>query len=37
MKFRCLECGREYRVSDYAEEIDAQTWHVIGTRSCDRG
>ncbi|MFN3481131.1 MAG: hypothetical protein ACK415_12220 [Thermodesulfovibrionales bacterium] len=33
---RCTSCGRDYRISEYLDEIDEQTWEKISGRSCDR-
>ncbi|MGB9891782.1 hypothetical protein [Thermodesulfovibrio yellowstonii] len=32
----CSECGAEFKVSEYLEDIDEETWEIISRRSCDR-
>ncbi|MCS7203068.1 MAG: hypothetical protein NZ809_01265 [Thermodesulfovibrio sp.] len=32
----CNECGAEFKISDYLDEIDEETWDMISRRSCDR-
>jgi hypothetical protein len=31
-----MECGKEYKISDYIGEIDEETWERISLRPCNR-
>jgi hypothetical protein len=31
-----MECGREFNVSEYIDEIDSDTWDKIALRPCNR-
>ncbi|WP_460176005.1 hypothetical protein [Thermodesulfovibrio hydrogeniphilus] len=32
----CKDCGAEFKISQYKDEIDEETWELISRRSCDR-
>jgi len=31
-----MECGKEYQIKKYLDEIDEKTWDKISLRPCDR-
>jgi len=31
-----MECGKEFKISEYVDEIDAETWDKIALRPCNR-
>ncbi|WP_444548857.1 hypothetical protein [Candidatus Magnetomonas plexicatena] len=35
MELRCMECGARFLLSEYIDEIDANTWNYLSNRPCD--
>jgi hypothetical protein len=31
-----MECGKEYPIKEYLDEIDEETWEIISFRQCNR-
>ncbi|MFZ5998243.1 MAG: hypothetical protein ACOYW7_12260 [Nitrospirota bacterium] len=36
MTLRCTACGRSYRISEYIDDIDGDTWDQIAQRPSNR-
>lgn len=36
VRLGCAECGRQFEINDYIDEIDEELWEMISRRPSDR-